>query len=777
MQFFRIFYSSRPSRLRPWSIAIFQIFIALFVFPFGIIANLISLFDKERGKTTNPIETWSMINTPENINIFIAYTPEDRPFVTELETHLNVLERLGLVDKIWYDGLVEAGADWETTVLNALHNSDIILLLVSADFIASDFCYHQEMLQAVRLHEEGKVQTIPIIVRPCLWDKAPFAKLKVLPKNGLPVATQSWNHMDEPYAQIAEAIEQIILQIKKEALGGDEQKRISELNRSIEEAEHYFAAGKWQEAQVKYEQALLFSKEEPGTVTDVSILNRRIEQCKSEIYFQLNFSRGEKAYREERYDDADLALSQALVFKPQDLEAQKLKAATDLALASAERKEKETAEQSTSGTRFLQVKVFGMEIFKLVIALCMAGVALAVIPQLLEQSSGPLASLEGGKVVFRNADGELVLATDYTDGRDFSEELAAVRNKTGKWGYIDTANQALIAFNYEVAWPHSEKEGLAYVRKDDKCGFIDREGKVKIPLVYLDAASFSEGLAMVRKSKKEYAFIDENGVEIISGLDGVITPQFRDGEAIVIRGGQQMTINKKGQCLEGCRKEDRPLSDSKKRRKIRQLLKESNQLVEQKEYERAVMKLKEAERLTETEKEKLEIGNRIDRLQRTISQGYKKEYLKIMDKGNRLYQQGDFIKALKFYEQALALPISTKHTASARAAECKAAIQRESRETATIYGFQHPNGQWGIKNAAREVLIAPRFDSVTTLIDGFIAVQEEGLWGFLDAKAKVAVTPRYDRVRPFSNGFAKVLKGRREVSINAYGREVNPREK
>ncbi len=716
-----------------------------------------------------------MINTPENINIFIAYTPTDRSYLEELQVHLSVLERLGLVDKIWYDGMVEVGRDWESTILDALHQSDIILLLVSADFIASDFCYHQEMQQAIRLHEEGKVHTIPIIVRPCLWERAPFSKLNVLPKGGQPLSSSEWPHEDVPYVQITKAVEDIILVLKQEALSPDEQKRHLEFQRSREEAEHYFAAGKWLEAEVKYQQALHFAKSE--SASEFLPIERRIEQCHNEIFFQRQLARAEEAFKEKRYLDARAASTKALDFKPDSSEAAKLKAATEAALASVAPKREKPAEEG-QGTRFLQLKIFGIEVFKLVIAMSVIG--LVTIPLILwnTNDSGWQASVEDNRLIYRDQQGQVVLRTNHPNGRDFSAGIAPVQDVEGKWGYINEENGLEIAFQFETAWPHSDREGLAYVAKGNRCGFIDREGAVKIPLTYLDAASFSEGLAMVKKAPGNFAFINAQGKEVIGGLDSIITTAFKNGEAIVIRKGRQITIDKKGRCVEGCKKAE-VLNDRQKDRRLQGLIKDSEQLAQEKEYNRAVMKLQEAEQLTQNKEVLYDLGNRRDLIQRKVDDQHRTKFNELRKQADVSFAEGDFGRALKLYKAAMRLPYSGKERLRKRLRQSQSAIRREAAESPKeIYGFAHPDGQWGIKTAEREVLLPPQFDSVGVFSNGYLAIQRDGQWGFINEKGEVTIKPFYDSViLPFSpEGFAKVKKGRRVTDIDRHGRTVNLRE-
>src|SRR5579871_4579253 len=102
------------------------------------------------------------------LDVFISYSHKDRPLRDELEAHLSNLQRQGHISA-WYDGDIVPGTDWQTAILAQLNKAHIILLLISADFMASDFCYSIEMQQAIARHQANQARVIPIILRPTDW--------------------------------------------------------------------------------------------------------------------------------------------------------------------------------------------------------------------------------------------------------------------------------------------------------------------------------------------------------------------------------------------------------------------------------------------------------------------------------------------------------------------------------------------------------------------------------------------------------------------------------
>ena len=91
------------------------------------------------------------MSNESTIKIFIAYSREDTSILNKLRTNLKVLERAHNV-KVWYDGEMEVGSDWEKSIKTHLHTADIILLLISENFIASDYCYNNEIYVLNILH-------------------------------------------------------------------------------------------------------------------------------------------------------------------------------------------------------------------------------------------------------------------------------------------------------------------------------------------------------------------------------------------------------------------------------------------------------------------------------------------------------------------------------------------------------------------------------------------------------------------------------------------------
>ena len=119
--------------------------------------------------------------TSGSVRIFISYSHRDEELRAELDTHLKIFQRLGLIET-WHDRQISAGDDWASEISQNLDQSDIILLLISADLLASNYCYETEMKRALVRESEGLVRVVPIILRDCPWVYSPFGRLQALPK-------------------------------------------------------------------------------------------------------------------------------------------------------------------------------------------------------------------------------------------------------------------------------------------------------------------------------------------------------------------------------------------------------------------------------------------------------------------------------------------------------------------------------------------------------------------------------------------------------------------
>lgn len=140
------------------------------------------------------------------LNVFISYSHKDKEWKERLIPHLNALIRQRYIT-LWYDNMILPGAEIDAAVLKALHESQIVLLLISSDYLASDYCYDVEMKEALSLREASGVEVIPVLLRPVDLTGTPFDGLKSLPEDRKAVSLFE-NH-DAAYENIAKGIRKV----------------------------------------------------------------------------------------------------------------------------------------------------------------------------------------------------------------------------------------------------------------------------------------------------------------------------------------------------------------------------------------------------------------------------------------------------------------------------------------------------------------------------------------------------------------------------------------
>lgn len=143
----------------------------------------------------------------EAFELFYAYARKDEALLNQLDTHLELLKREQYIST-WHDRAITAGTVWAKEIDAHLKSAKIILLLISSDFLASDYCSGIEMKEAMRRHDAGEACVIPVILRACDWHTAPFGHLQVVPKNAKPV--KMWRDRDEAYTNVAREIRRVI---------------------------------------------------------------------------------------------------------------------------------------------------------------------------------------------------------------------------------------------------------------------------------------------------------------------------------------------------------------------------------------------------------------------------------------------------------------------------------------------------------------------------------------------------------------------------------------
>ena len=146
------------------------------------------------------------------IEILFSYAHEDEDLRDRIEKHLSTLKRNNRII-CWHDRNIRAGNTWNRAISTHLDTAHIILLLISADFLDSEYCNTVEVKRALQRHKKGEACVIPIILRPVDWHDEKFAALQALPKDAKPVV--KWSDPDEALVDIAQGIKRVVEELEK----------------------------------------------------------------------------------------------------------------------------------------------------------------------------------------------------------------------------------------------------------------------------------------------------------------------------------------------------------------------------------------------------------------------------------------------------------------------------------------------------------------------------------------------------------------------------------
>ncbi len=143
--------------------------------------------------------------------VFCSYSHADDKFRSQLEKHLALLSQQDAIH-VWHDRRIDPGADWKTEIDKNLEEADIVLFLVSADFMASRYCTGIEMKRALERQKSGSTHVVPILIRKCDLEGAPFAGLQWLPTGSKPV--KNWSDRDEAWTNVAKGIRGVVASLE-----------------------------------------------------------------------------------------------------------------------------------------------------------------------------------------------------------------------------------------------------------------------------------------------------------------------------------------------------------------------------------------------------------------------------------------------------------------------------------------------------------------------------------------------------------------------------------
>src|SRR5436305_2788408 len=147
-----------------------------------------------------------------SVKIFYCYAHEDRKLRESLEKHLANLKQQKLITG-WSDRNINAGKEWAKEIDINLNSADIILLLISPDFMNSDYCFSIEMKRALERQKNGTARVIPIILHLVDYEGALFSHLQALPTDAIPITDRKWHNRNEAFFDVARGIQKVVKEL------------------------------------------------------------------------------------------------------------------------------------------------------------------------------------------------------------------------------------------------------------------------------------------------------------------------------------------------------------------------------------------------------------------------------------------------------------------------------------------------------------------------------------------------------------------------------------
>lgn len=148
----------------------------------------------------------------EGLPVFTSYSNEDHEYLAELEKHLSALVRQRLIST-WYDRKMYGGDNWDVKIKEKLADAKMFLCLISADFLASDYCMNIELPYAIEREANDMALVVPIVVRPADWKETGLGVFQALPDGSKPVTL--WENRDEAWTSVAKGIRKVIRECRQ----------------------------------------------------------------------------------------------------------------------------------------------------------------------------------------------------------------------------------------------------------------------------------------------------------------------------------------------------------------------------------------------------------------------------------------------------------------------------------------------------------------------------------------------------------------------------------
>lgn len=484
-----------------------------------------------------------------DITLFVGYVPQDTEQSEKLRNQLAFFKKRTRkipIDIIFESSLVMPDEEIAPTIKKALEKAEIVLLLISDNYVNSDFYYNNQLLLALDLQQKGTTKVIPIIVDFCLWDELPITDLVILPDpqetnaaQKRPILSNQWQSEDEPYFLIAQHIRDVVMQLETAYQEAEEKAALKiengngnnngDINASAEMTAATAGDEPEPEAAVGAEITITTSDDEgintpanlpptPKATSGTKTPKKKTGEKKI---------RGKKAKIKKTEEKAELAIESVI----KSTSMIKTDVLDDILKNTNLLEDMQNNEQKTRSRDFTPAN---LPIDEAVYC-----------SKQYDYNQGIAIGIKNGEWTFWNTKGEMVSPDSYDQGIETQNQVARV-HKNGKWGWIDKNGNEIVPLKYDDTRTFDDN-GLAKVKKDEQWGWINRHGEEVIKPQYENTYNFANGMALVKKNNK-WGWINEQGETVIAMLYETAY-LFDDGKALVELNNKWGWINQQGETV------------------------------------------------------------------------------------------------------------------------------------------------------------------------------------------------------------------------------------
>ncbi len=161
----------------------------------------------------------------DRTHIFVSYSHKDIKWLKRLQIHLSPLAREGKLD-LWDDTLIRSGSNWRSEIENAVNKASVAILLISADFLASDFINENELPPLLEKAKNDGAIILPLIVSPCRFaETTNVSKFQAVNNPAQPLSSQTKTIQEKTFLKLSKDVEEILKNSKEKNLPKDSNKQ------------------------------------------------------------------------------------------------------------------------------------------------------------------------------------------------------------------------------------------------------------------------------------------------------------------------------------------------------------------------------------------------------------------------------------------------------------------------------------------------------------------------------------------------------------------------